>query len=364
MSSLIFACDSRDYVSRRGEYRGPHGREYYEGDYEILPGAEIGVRIEKGLEGAYPIFNLRTRSDLVFRRSWPHIRHDKTDVTIIWFVKRGRVAVSNHFGRRIVESGECTITRSLEPFIMENLVDGESVNEVLHVVVPTHVLRSYIPDIVGSGAAFSFHQGDCHVAENTISTLFQEGDHVDRRVAEEIMRASFGALGHCMNRSVHALPPPTLVERRLRDIMDCTQRHLANPDLTVAAVASACGISTRYLCAILKAHDTRFSEVLWNSRLERAKVWLESDKMRQVPVTKIAYMAGFKSAAHFSRMFKRTVGMTPGKFRQRASREQFNRTIQVPCGPQLRALGEHTEAPGSYPAAQAARCCDLAVSNA
>jgi AraC family transcriptional regulator, positive regulator of tynA and feaB len=317
MGSLIFACDSKDYISRRGEYRGPRGQEYYEGDYQILPGAEIGVRIEKGLECAFPIINLQTRSELRFRRSWAHIRRDKTDMTIIWFVKRGRVAISNHSGRRIIESGECTITRSLQPFIMENLVDEESVNEVLHVVAPTHILRSYIPDNVGSGSAFSFRRGDCLVAERALSTLFEEGDNVDRHAAEEIVRASFGAIGHCMSQSIHARPPSTLAEKRLGDILDCTQRHLSNPDLTVAAVASACGISTRYLCAILKSHDTRFSEVLWKSRVERTKAWLKSDSMRHVCIAKIAYMAGFKSAAHFSRMFKRVMSATPGEFRAR-----------------------------------------------
>jgi AraC-like DNA-binding protein len=98
--------------------------------------------------------------------------------------------------------------------------------------------------------------------------------------------------------------------------LDCTQRNLSNPDLNVAAVARACGISTRYLCAILKSHDIRFSEVLWKSRLERTKAWLKSDNMRHVSITKIAYMAGFKSAAHFSRMFKQVMSVTPGEFRE------------------------------------------------
>jgi AraC-like DNA-binding protein len=121
-----------------------------------------------------------------------------------------------------------------------------------------------------------------------------------------------------MSQSVHARPPRTLAEKRLGDILDCTERHLSNPDLNVAAVARACGISSRYLCAILKAHDIRFSEVLWKSRLEHTKVWLKSDNMRHVSITKIAYMAGFKSAAHFSRMFKQVMSVTPGEFRQAA----------------------------------------------
>jgi AraC family transcriptional activator of tynA and feaB len=342
MTSLIFACDSRDYISRRTEYRGPRGQEYYEGDYQIMPGAEIAVRIEKGLECAFPIFNLQTRSDLLFRRSWTHIRRDKTDVTIIWFVKRGRVAISNHSGRHIIEAGECTITRSLQPFIMENLVDEESMNEVLHVVAPTHMLRSYIPDIIASGSAFSFRKGDCHVAECALSSLYGEGDSVDRRVAEQMIRASLGALGHCMSESVHATPPRTLAEKRLSDILDTTQRNLSNPDLNVAAVARACGISTRYLCAILKSHDIRFSEVLWKSRLERTKAWLKSDNMRHVSITKIAYMAGFKSAAHFSRMFKQVMSVTPGEYRESSEYAVVELPANLESEPQVRRLrGAH-----------------------
>jgi AraC-like DNA-binding protein len=316
MGDVIFACDARNYLARQSEFRGPTKQEYYEGDYQILPGAQVNVCIEKGLACTFPILNLRTRSELRFRRSWSHIQHDKTDVTIIWFVKRGRIAISDHCGRRLIESGECTITRSLQPFHMQNLVDDESVNEVLHVVAPTHILRSYIPDTVSSGTAFSFRQGDCRAAEQTLAMLYEEGQSVDRHVAEDLVRAAFGAVGNCMSKSIHAKPPRTLGERRLDDILDCVERQLANPDLTASAVAGSCGISTRYLCSILRSHDTHFSNILWESRLERTKSWLAADNMRHVSIAKIAYMAGFKSAAHFSRMFKRATSRTPREFRE------------------------------------------------
>ena len=135
-----------------------------------------------------------------------------------------------------------------------------------------------------------------------------------------MVRASLGVLGHCMSESIHAKPPRTLAEKRLSDILDCTQRHLSNPDLNVASVARACGISARYLCAILKSHDIRFSEVLWKSRLERTKLWLKADNMRHVSITKIADTAGFKSAAHFTRMFKQVTSVTPGEFRESPAR--------------------------------------------
>jgi AraC family transcriptional regulator, positive regulator of tynA and feaB len=315
MGEIIFACDATNYVSRQSEYRGPERQEYYEGDYEIVPGAHVEVRIERGLACSCPILNLHTRSELPFRRSWAHIRRDRTDVSIIWFVKRGRIAVSDQGGRSVIETGECTLTRSLQPFYMENLLDDESVNEVLHVVVPTHILRTYVPDTVNSGAAFSFRHGDCLAAERTFAMLYEEGKNVDRVVAERLIRAALGALGHGMSNAIRPVPRRSLAERRLEDILDCIQRGLANADLTASSVARSCGISTRYLYHILNSHETCFAEVLWKSRVDRTKTWLSQESMRRASIAEIAYMAGFKSPAHFSRMFKRVTATTPRDFR-------------------------------------------------
>jgi AraC-like DNA-binding protein len=315
VGDIIFACDARNYISRQTEYRGPKKQEYFEGDYQILPSSYVEVCIEKGLAGPFPIFNLRTRSELRFRRSWNHIRCDKIDVTIIWFVKHGRLAISSHRGRTITKSGEFTITRSSQPFYTESLVDEESIHEALHVAVPTHILRSYVPDDVNNGAIFSFRQGDCHVAERTLRALFEEGPNVDRQQAEDFERSALGAVGHCMSESISPTPPRTLGARRLDDILDHIQMHLSNPDLTVDAVASGCGISTRYLIQILKLHETRFSDLLWRGRVDRTKALLAAKNMRHVTIGEIAYRAGFKSPAHFSRMFKRVTNKTPRNFR-------------------------------------------------
>ena len=287
------------------------------------------MSIEKGLEGTFSILNLRTRTDLLFRRAWSHIQRDKTDVTIIWFVKRGRIVISDSGGTKFIEPGECAITRSLQPFHMQNLVDDQSLNEVLHVVVPTHVLRSYIPDAVRSGDAFSFRQGNCCAAERTFTMLYEEGIRVERPDAEELMRAALGAMGHGMSRSSRPMPPRTLSERRLHDVLACIEKQLSNPDLTASAVAGSCGISTRYLCSVLKSHDKCFSDILWNRRLEKTKAWLTAENMSHLPIAKIAYMAGFKSAAHFSRMFKRATNSTPQDYR--STHRHHDLAVQTPA---------------------------------
>jgi AraC family transcriptional regulator, positive regulator of tynA and feaB len=66
---------------------------------------------------------------------------------------------------------------------------------------------------------------------------------------------------------------------------------------------------------VLRSRDTSFSELLWSQRLLKARDWLVAASFQRYPIHKIACMAGFKSAAHFSRMFKSTFGASPNEFR-------------------------------------------------
>jgi AraC-like DNA-binding protein len=101
----------------------------------------------------------------------------------------------------------------------------------------------------------------------------------------------------------------------LADIQNYISRNLTNPDLSYDEVAAKCGISPRYLCHLLKANNTSFSHLMWSQRLPKARDWLASGPLHDYPIHEIAFMAGFKSAAHFSRMFKSTYGYTPKEFR-------------------------------------------------
>jgi transcriptional regulator GlxA family with amidase domain len=49
--------------------------------------------------------------------------------------------------------------------------------------------------------------------------------------------------------------------------------------------------------------------------LPKAREWLVADSFQRYPIHKIATMAGFKSAAHFSRMFKSTYSVSPKEYR-------------------------------------------------
>ena len=81
-------------------------------------------------------------------------------------------------------------------------------------------------------------------------------------------------------------------------------------------VARACGISTRYLSTLLHMHGTPFADVLWKKRLEAAGYWLAGSRPEEISIAEIAFRTGFKSPAHFSRMFKRVHQQGPRAYRE------------------------------------------------
>lgn len=316
MPMLAFDMTTANYEYRRLEFRGKNNSDYYEGDlYPLLP-ADVDMQIEKSVAGEYAIYKLTSRSGLTFRRSWNHIRSDKTDVTVFWFVRRGRIAVSYADVKHVINPHECAITRSSRPFYMGLTPDKSGLLEALHVVVPSHELYSIISDGLEAGKPFPASKGDLFVLERILTVLFEEDGQIDEGIAEQLVATLLMGLGKSISR-IGGSPPPrfSVVEKRVSDITGCIGRHFANPDLNARMVAEKCGISLRYLCHILKKNQLSFSNLVWERRMERAGQWLKDPAMQHHLVCEIAYLVGFKSSAHFSRMFKTRFGVAPSAYR-------------------------------------------------
>lgn len=101
MTETLFVFDKANYQECQNAYRGEKNQEYYLGDYTIEAGSVIDVRAEKKAVGSCSIIRLKSRTRLSFRRSLAHIREDATDVTVLWFVKRGRLSISTSVARAL-----------------------------------------------------------------------------------------------------------------------------------------------------------------------------------------------------------------------------------------------------------------------
>jgi AraC-like DNA-binding protein len=316
MAETLFAFDESNYRSCQSSFRGEKNQEYYLGDYTIEAGSIIDVRAERKTVGASSIVLLRSRTRLLFRRSWAHIRQDATDVTILWFVKRGRLCVSNQNGSSQAKAGDFVITRSMTPFLIECQTDEDLVHEVLHVVIPTHILRSYVSDDVTTGFLVSAERREFGVAESILANVLDDDGAMAPDTCQVLLDSALTVLSHAIrDRNVCGRLRQTVSDRRLQEVLRFIEVHLSNPSLSTAMVASGCGISPRYLSFLLKHHGASFSTLVWEQRLKKAKTWLSSSNANDVSISEIAYSVGFKSPAHFSRMFKRVFKVNPREYR-------------------------------------------------
>jgi AraC family transcriptional activator of tynA and feaB len=312
----LFVFDKRNYLDCQNAFRGPRNREYYQGEYTIEAASVIDVRADRKAVGACSIIRLRSKSKLSFRRTWTHIREDGTDVAVLWFVKRGRLSVSHQCGQTVANPGDFLVTKSMTPFTVECLTGDDSTHEVLHLIVPAHMLRKLIPQDVKTGFCIPARGRNFSIAERILTDIFEDPGELKETVAQMLVDSALSVLCEAIKDEASSAPQrQTLSDKRLNDVLRYIETHLSDPKLSIATVAAGCGISPRYLSLLLKLHGTPFSTLVWDKRLKTAGQWLMASKAGEASVSEIAYRVGFKSAAHFSRMFKREFKLSPRQYR-------------------------------------------------
>ncbi|PNU05018.1 helix-turn-helix domain-containing protein [Novosphingobium guangzhouense] len=317
MAETLFSFDKRNYRDCQTLFRGTRGQEYYHGDFWIEDGSTtIDVRSERKAVGAISIIRQRSAANLFFRRSRQHIREDATDLSVLWFVKRGELAVSNQCGGKVARAGDFIITRSMSPFFMECRTGDDGTHEVLHVTVPTHILRGFVRQDFSTGLFMAMERAELALAETLLTEVFTDDGRIGEASARLLVDTALGLIGNAIRASEDMAPPrQSIADRRLEDVLRFIEVHLSDPQLSTAMVAKGCGISPRYLSFLLRLRDTSFSELVWEQRLAKAKAWLSASDPRDISISEIAYGVGFKSPAHFSRMFKRVFGANPREYR-------------------------------------------------
>lgn len=93
------------------------------------------------------------------------------------------------------------------------------------------------------------------------------------------------------------------------------RRHLADPNLKPAAIASELAMSTRNLARLFANHGTTIERAIWSERLAAARRDLLDPRLYDHSVTAIAFSWAFSDAAHFSRSFSKAYGQPPSVYR-------------------------------------------------
>lgn len=154
------------------------------------------------------------------------------------------------------------------------------------------------------------------LAESLCRTLIERSGADDWRYAQSVGQTLVVHIAR-MERpqsQINALP-----KWRLKRVQEYVGAHLDEP-LCLADMAAVAGLSRMHFAAQFRAATGyRPHEYLLHQRVESAKEILSNTAM---PLAQVAVALGFQAQAHFSTVFKRLTGETPGRWRSNVLAEK------------------------------------------
>ncbi|MFD5648674.1 helix-turn-helix domain-containing protein [Streptomyces sp. NPDC127039] len=117
-----------------------------------------------------------------------------------------------------------------------------------------------------------------------------------------------------------ALPPESRQHVLFLRMVAFVDRNLGSPGLSPTAVASAHGVSLRYLHHVFQGEGTTPTRFIREQRLVRCRRDLADPACAHIPVHAIGARWGFPRPSDFSRAFRAATGVPPGRYRTLATR--------------------------------------------
>lgn len=316
----------RSIISVNGEF-SKHERErwaalsaeeFFGGDLEVDTRQDGVARLEKSASHPVMLTRLYSRNgNLGYRRRRPHIRSNEIGSRVIWFVRKGTLHIRRSDGGWDVKGGQIGFTNSNVPFHAQAKSNERGEYESYQLLVPGPLFAIHLDEADRISRPLDISGTAGEIVSNILTMLAKHGNLIDKDalslISESLLMSILELIKDKADFRAHLKEPH---DARVAQIKRFIVDHVENPDLTFKDVAAHYGMSSRNLIYVLKQNDTSFSKILWESRLARACRLLCSEETQGASIAAIGEMAGFKSSAHFSRMFASEIGLTPSKYRK------------------------------------------------
>lgn len=161
--------------------------------------------------------------------------------------------------------------------------------------------------------------GPARFLRQFIGSLVDEPDAADHRAAVRLRDHALELLRTAIyDQCQNTLAP---ADRRHMDLiraMAHVRDRLDDPELDVASVAAALGISTRSLYSLFQTQGLTVARWIREQRLERCRRAFHDAENGAASICEIALRHGFNDPAHFSTAFHTRFGVTPKAYRRLA----------------------------------------------
>lgn len=134
--------------------------------------------------------------------------------------------------------------------------------------------------------------------------------------ADAVMRLTLELLATTLG-SVDGNRVVTPRDRMLARLKGFIEANLGNPDLDIGEIAERNRINVRYLHKLFADHGTSVGAWVRRRRLEMCCRDFEAPSLANRTLTEIAFRWGFNDMSHFSKTFKRELGVSPREYRDR-----------------------------------------------
>ena len=186
---------------------------------------------------------------------------------------------------------------------------------LVQVLWDTDLYSTLLPELGGAASQFEFlFPVQDPLLGQIVTSLAKEiqGGSADRILVESLGTAMCIRIAR---RFVGRLPLPTsggLSPERLQRVRDYVEAHL-DDDLSLTVLADIACLSPYHFSRSFKqATGVGPQRYVIQRRLERVKRLLRQTRQ---PLALIAQEAGFADQSHLTQMFRREMGVTPGRFR-------------------------------------------------
>jgi AraC family transcriptional regulator len=201
----------------------------------------------------------------------------------------------------------------------------ESSADVLHLFVPQPVLAECYQDLFDHARADDIVLDDPHLIRDPVLerlgqalAVSQSGDAAPGKVFTDsisLAMVSHVVARHFGGETRGARTTAPLPLWRMTRVIEFIDAHLAEP-IGLADIAASAGLTRMHFAAqFRRATGLRPHEYLLRRRVEHAQHLLTTSKHN---VMDVALCCGFRSQAHFTTVFRKFVGDTPYRWKEKA----------------------------------------------
>ena len=208
------------------------------------------------------------------------------------------------------ERGQVLLQHANEPYVLEY---GHE-NTLWVMKVPSKLLKQHINHPENHTASvFDGNTGIGKLLSQNMVLLGQEllNGHLNPQQAtyyNDFLLQLFAQVVKQDERVLHS-DDTSVRQAQLLKIQNFIACNLSHSELNPQYVATACGISVRYLHSLFQGLDNTFTRYVQQQRLQAAYQCLQAQPERSV--SDIVYSCGFNDQSHFTRLFKLTFQTTP-----------------------------------------------------